>query len=240
MKSFCSHIIDIVFPQQSEISILQRRIEMQKEETAKARNEEQQLQRRLAVESQGYSNQIQAMKQSLDVAQKANNDLMTRLQTTEEELRLRNRDLEGKVKELQELNDHLKLANQDMTTRLFNLEGQITNLQQSVQTEKQNNKTLQESLQRKEDSWLNEKKVLQSKVIECQDKYEQLKLWTCEKESQVRDGEFTLRDLQDNMASTIAEYSSKVTMLQNSNNRFKDDYDRITNEVRRMAVFYNG
>lgn len=212
------------------------RIEHQKDQTQKVQSEEQQLQRRLQLEQQSASNQIQALKQSLEQSQQQNVEVTSKWHQSEESLRQVSRESSQKMEEMEEVIASLRRMTQDMTSRLYLLEEQNHHLNQQWHTETTNHKILQEESHVKEEQWQHEKKQLLQKVQYLSDKLEELKGRFRQKEQGLKESEQCRQKDQESVATTLHELQQKIDSLQHTNNKYKDDYQTLLDEVNYIHV----
>jgi hypothetical protein len=228
---FTQFIIFNFVYQQSEISIVQRRLELIKVENVKMKNDEQQWQRKVSLDSQTYVTQLNALKQSLEQAHQSHNTVSQHIADKEDTIRVLTRKLETRILELEEKNHFLAASAQDSKSRCVILENQVIQLQDTSLLESTAYRKLQESFNQQENEFKQYQDQTKDRIVDLQQRLDQQGGWLVQRESLLKETELALRTIQEDCSLSLAESSTKMSQLQSSNIRLQADVDRLEIEV---------
>jgi hypothetical protein len=216
---------------QNENTILQRRIELQKEEKLKLTSDETMSSRRYQLESQSLTTQVLSYKGHLETANETIFDWQRKFQNMEEEKLKLIYDLTTKVTHLEELNGTQKKTIHDLNQRIYHLDQTISSLQESLSHEKQSLLLLNQEIQEKEDKFHHEKNLLAKELQLLKESSEELKLKLIYKEKELTANENSRRESQDSLSVIVQEHIANNNNLKLLNTQYKIDLEKLNQDI---------
>lgn len=217
--------------------MLQKRIELLKEENNAQLANEELLKSRMSQEEEAFNGQIAIYQQSIQSLQSSLQSQQQRFQQQEEEYKQKLKTSSHRAQELEELNQMLKQANEEQTTKIIALESLASTLQGQVQDAEIQQRISREQEESIKAHLAHEKQMLQERIAELLAKQETIAQKLSQSELSLQEQRSKYYHLQETNSQAMKDQLQSYQQLELNFQQLQDDLIFIKREVSKQRVF---